>query len=430
MPLHPCCAFKLAAVDFSPVQRRRRRYPVSLFVLRLDHALLGLSWPGHAHLVHHTRGWRWTNSPWTQRLNLPVYWERDLASVHPAATTHVLAAKIVLAFQLSHSLIVTHTPRHNYTASGGMTYYQAAHDATDSASAVGNGETNSIFTSFSPLAAAGAGAGVSDFDDHPTIVHQNEDASSRRRRWWVHMAVGMVMVSCLVLITEVAMSNTRSTSLRGGTPGPASVAAATMAVEGCVLPSCLEGVCFGCDGLVGFVVVTSRTCGRVPHRHSLTTHPIRPHLPAYHHRQQQRQMTSTMDRKTAAHLIGQGCVMGIVHVLSGKCITCVRTVGGWGGRGSWSRSSSTGGSSGNSSSRSSRMMSTSWSSKRAFQLKTSTHVLWHLFPTSSRLTHHSPPAYTLPSFSHFQARTTFPPWQLSQRRFRPTELFLPASGGA
>jgi len=37
-------------------------------------------------------------------------------------------------------------------------------------------------------------------------------------------------------------------------------------------------------------------------------------------------LQAEMDRKTAAHLIGQGCVMGIVHVLSGMDI---RTVGGW-----------------------------------------------------------------------------------------------------
>jgi hypothetical protein len=120
--------------------------------------------------------------------------------------------------------------------------YQAAHDATGSGSGR-SGETNSIFTSLSSLAAGGAGAGVSDFDDQPTIIHQNEDASSRRRRWWVRVVVGVVMVSCLVLTTALAMSNTtgRSALLRGGTPGPAAVAAATIAVEGYVVPSCVTG---------------------------------------------------------------------------------------------------------------------------------------------------------------------------------------------
>eukprot|EP00624_Nannochloropsis_granulata_P002545 evm.model.NODE_22820_length_13699_cov_48.392071.1 len=105
--------------------------------------------------------------------------------------------------------------------------YQSAHDATGSGN-VGNGEANSILT------AGGAGA---DFDDQPTILHLNEDASSRRRRWWVRMAVGVVMVSCLVLTTALAISNTtgrRSALLRGGTPGPAAVAAATSAMEGYV----------------------------------------------------------------------------------------------------------------------------------------------------------------------------------------------------
>jgi hypothetical protein len=57
----------------------------------------------------------------------------------------------------------------------------------------------------------------------------------------VRAAVGVMMVSCLVLPTALAMSNTtggRSALLRGGTPGPAAVAAATSAVEGYVLPSC------------------------------------------------------------------------------------------------------------------------------------------------------------------------------------------------
>jgi len=138
-----------------------------------------------------------------------------------------------------------------------MTYYQATHDATGSATG-GHGETDSIFTSLSSLAAGGAGAGVPDFDDQPTILHQNEDASSRRRRWWVRMAVGVVVVSCLVLTTALVMSNTtggRSALLRGGTPGPAAVAAATSAVEGYVLPSCRVCV-FWLRRLVGFVVMT------------------------------------------------------------------------------------------------------------------------------------------------------------------------------
>lgn len=122
-----------------------------------------------------------------------------------------------------------------------MTYYQAAHDATGSTCG-GNGETNSIFTSLPSLAAAaGAGAGVSDFDDQPTILHQNKDDSSRYRRWWVRVAVGVVMVSCLVLTIALATSSStgrRSASLRGGTPRPAGVAAATIAVEGYVLQLC------------------------------------------------------------------------------------------------------------------------------------------------------------------------------------------------
>ena len=150
-----------------------------------------------------------------------------------------------MAFSSLYSLIVTRTPRHNNTVSEGMPYYQAAHDTTDSPTVVGNGQTNSIFTSLSslPAAAGGAGAGVSDFDDQPTILHQNEDANSRYRRWWVRVAVGVVMVSCLVLTIALATSKTtggRSASLRGGT---APVAAATMAMEEYVLPSCLEDIC-------------------------------------------------------------------------------------------------------------------------------------------------------------------------------------------
>lgn len=141
-----------------------------------------------------------------------------------------------------------------------MPYYQAAHDTTGSPTVVGNGQTNSIFTSLSslPAAAGGAGAGVSDFDDQPTILHQNEDASSRYRRWWVRVAAGVAMVSCLVVAIALAMSNTttggRSASLRGGTPGPAAVAAATMATEGYVLQLHLEDM--------WFVFWLRRACGR------------------------------------------------------------------------------------------------------------------------------------------------------------------------
>jgi len=108
--------------------------------------------------------------------------------------------------------------------------YQSAHDVTGSGS-VRYDEANSV------LAAGGAGE---DFDDQPTILHLNEDASSRRHRWWMRIAVGIVMVSCLALTTALAISNTtggRSALLRGVTPGSAALATATSAVEGYVLLS-------------------------------------------------------------------------------------------------------------------------------------------------------------------------------------------------
>ena len=68
------------------------------------------------------------------------------------------------------------------------------------------------------------------------------------------MAVGAVLVSCLVLTTALVMSNTtgrRSAMLGEGTPGPAAVAAVTMAVKRYVVPLYLEGVYCGCQVVAG-----------------------------------------------------------------------------------------------------------------------------------------------------------------------------------
>jgi len=99
--------------------------------------------------------------------------------------------------------------------------YQTAHDTT-----TGSGVSSS---------SVGAGSGITDYDDQPTIIHTNEDASSRRRRWVLRMAMGMMMTACLVLIGAVVLGKSDSPGgsglLRRG-PGPALEAASMEGLKG------------------------------------------------------------------------------------------------------------------------------------------------------------------------------------------------------
>jgi len=120
---------------------------------------------------------------------------------------------------------------------------------------------------------------------------------------------------------------------------------------------------------------------------SHTTQLVGPLLRTYPYRQRQWQPTGRMDRRTAEHLIGQGCVMGIVHVLSGRFkAECPGRVGEW-----------------------------AWPSRRSCRL---TRQTWRK----------SSPTPSLTSYS--QAPTTFLPWQHSRPQSLLTKLSLPASSGA
>ena len=70
----------------------------------------------------------------------------------------------------------------------------------------------------------------------------------------MRLAVGAVLVSCLVLTTALVMSNTtgrRSAMLGEGTPGPAAMVAVTMPEKRYVVPLFLEDVCCGCPVVAG-----------------------------------------------------------------------------------------------------------------------------------------------------------------------------------